>query len=636
MVNFSSLVSKYSVIALIFFSVLGLSTILYLNNSIEIQSKQHKSTVKLLANQFELPEHFDKVQSQKVAKKLAEVLQNINQYQYLTIKKNDDILINYKNTKAQPPSFITLEPQKVSSNKLKMLIVYQLDFGKQIVLFVKFLTIMLTITLVFILCVIKFNLTLQHRLFNSVSTQIKKELAQVKMAENSNDNDPTIEIPALTEGIAEIKTLLSEQAQSSARFEKEAYTDFLTGLDNRNKFVQFYEKKVRQDSPINFGVLLITRCSELPTINQTHGYGEGDRYIKSIANIINNAVQRYPKGKLFRLNHSDFATILPNELLQKAEEYAEDLTQKFNELRHTFDNCDAVAFTGLVFFDKSKSLGELLALADTGVSVAQTKNSNSWYSLKDTDILNSEDSNASNQNWCKEIEAVLESRHISLLLQPIQPSGRNSKVYSEILARFINKNEEMLPTAAFIAMAEKLDKIVDIDKLIIDSTIQEITNKNMLEQSYGINISPRSINNEHFMIWLERKLLREPNTAQKLIFEISEFGLQQNIKTSKRLIDMLHRVGARVTVERFGIGLTSFKLFKDLTPDYIKMDSSYTRNIDDDKNNQYFLRLMVDLAHRLGINVLTESVETQEEKHTLEKLFIDGCQGFYVGKPAPL
>ena len=99
---------------------------------------------------------------------------------------------------------------------------------------------------------------------------------------------------------------------------------------------------------------------------------------------------------------------------------------------------------------------------------------------------------------------------------------------------------------------------------------------------------------------------------------------------------MIHRVGARVTVERFGVGLTSFKFFRDLTPDYIKMDSSYTRGIDDDKNNQYFLRLMVDLAHRLSINVLAESVESQEEKHTLDKLFIDGCQGFYIGKPAPL
>ncbi len=321
--------------------------------------------------------------------------------------------------------------------------------------------------------------------------------------------------------------------------------------------------------------------------------------------------------------------------LKAAEDYANELMLKFNDYQQV-NELDSVAYSGLVYFDQSKPLGELLALADTGVSVAQTQKVNSWYSQKDIDILTDASANFGNQNWRQEIDSVLASGRINLLLQPIQPIGRNSRVYGEVLARFLNANDDMLPTSTFIAMAEKLDKITDVDRLIIDTAIKEITSKNMLDSSYGINLSPRSINNQHFMIWLERKLLREPSAASRLVFEISELGLQQNIKTAKRLVDMLHRVGSRVTVERFGVGLTSFKFFRDLTPDYIKMDSSYTRDIDDDKNNQYFLRLMVDLAHRLGISVLAESVESQEEKHTLEKLFIDGCQGYYVGKPAKL
>ena len=281
-------------------------------------------------------------------------------------------------------------------------------------------------------------------------------------------------------------------------------------------------------------------------------------------------------------------------------------------------------------------MGELLALADTGISVAQTQQINSWFSQKDNDILKSSSANYGNQNWRQEIEHVLENQRVSLLIQNIQPSSRNARVYGEILARFLNSNDEMLPTASFIAMAEKLDKIVAVDRLIIETTISEINSKNLYDHSFGINISARSIHDEHFLIWLERQLLREPNVTPKLVFEITEYGLQQNIKTSKRFIDMIHRAGARVTVERFGVGLTSFKFFRDLKPDFIKMDSTYTRDIDEDKNNQYFLRLMVDLAHRLSINVLAESVESQEEKHTLEKLFIDGCQGFYIGKPTPL
>ena len=194
----------------------------------------------------------------------------------------------------------------------------------------------------------------------------------------------------------------------------------------------------------------------------------------------------------------------------------------------------------------------------------------------------------------------------------------------------------MLPTASFIAMAEKLNKVAAVDRMIIEKVLTEIMNKNLLGQNFAINISAKTIHDEHFLIWLERRLLRDPAIASNLIFEITEYGLQQNIKSSKRFIDMIHRVGSRITVERFGVGLTSFKFFRDLKPDFIKMDSAYTRDIDEDKNNQYFLRLIIDLAHRLSITVLAENVESLEEKTTLEKLFIDGCQGFYIGKPKPM
>jgi diguanylate cyclase (GGDEF)-like protein len=444
-----------------------------------------------------------------------------------------------------------------------------------------------------------------------------------------------LEIPELKQGIAAIKQLITQQLENVTHLEKEAYIDHLTKLDNRSRFVQYFESQVREDSPLKFGVLSITRCSELQTVNQVHGYKEGDNYVARVATLLQQAISTYPDGRLFRLNGSDFACILPNIKLGKAEDFANGLMALFNEYQLA-SNFESIAYTGVVSFDKSKSLGELLALADTGVSIAQTQASNAWYAQKDSTILQKNNSNYGNQNWRQEIESVIENQRIMLLIQPIHPSGRNNKVYGEVLARFINSNGDPLPTVSFIAMAERLDKITAVDKLIIETTIKEINNKSMYDHSFGINISARSISDEHFMIWLERMLLRESKVAQRLVFEIAEYGLQQNIKTSKRLIDMLHRVGSRVTVERFGVGLTSFKFFRDLTPDYIKMDSSYTRDIDDDKNNQYFLRLMVDLAHRLSINVLAESVENQEEKNTLEKLFIDGCQGFYIGKPEPI
>ena len=103
--------------------------------------------------------------------------------------------------------------------------------------------------------------------------------------------------------------------------------------------------------------------------------------------------------------------------LKAAEDYANELMLKFNDYQQV-NELDSVAYSGLVYFDQSKPLGELLALADTGVSVAQTQKVNSWYSQKDIDILTDASANFGNQNWRQEIDSVLASGRINLLLQP--------------------------------------------------------------------------------------------------------------------------------------------------------------------------------------------------------------------------
>ena len=137
---------------------------------------------------------------------------------------------------------------------------------------------------------------------------------------------------------------------------------------------------------MKFGVLVMTRCSELQTVNQIHGYNEGDKYIKNVSELIQSNVDSYRSGQLFRLNSSDFATVLPNITMKEAENFATELTGRFNEFQQGAD-LDSVAYSGLVFFDKSKPLGELLALADTAISIAQTQTINAWYVQKDIDVL---------------------------------------------------------------------------------------------------------------------------------------------------------------------------------------------------------------------------------------------------------
>ncbi|WP_372763085.1 EAL domain-containing protein, partial [Pseudoalteromonas sp.] len=507
-------------------------------------------------------------------------------------------------------------------------------------------TLFILILLITILVVIPIALmrVMHQRITNKISLAVA-DIIDIYINQNQLDHDLETSIDAsrmqkLAKNLVPSFNRLShflktkrEDLQSAAlTIKQEAYKDMVTDLGNRNMFVEYYEKNIENSERSTFGSLALIRCSELQSINQSRGYQKGDEYIKAVADIIKHISGTYTGSQIFRLNSSDFIAVLPNVPLKEAERYGENLQSRFTQYQQN-QELSSVANTGIVGYEKSKPLGELLSVADNAMSMAQSKHANAWHVQRDSDLINNVSAGFGNQNWRKVIKEVIEAKRVSLVMQNIMPLGKNIKAYAEILVRFKTEDSQVLPTASFLAMAEKLDMAIDIDKLIIDASLEKIKNRNFSEKYFGINITPSSAHNDQFIIWLERRLLKDSHIAAKLVFEVSEFGLQQNIKASKRFIDMIHRVGSRITVERFGVGLTSFKFFRDLKPDFIKMDASYTRGLEDDKNNQYFMRLMVDLAHRISVSVFAEGVESQEEKHIIETLCLDGVQGYYIEKP---
>ncbi|KGJ88777.1 EAL domain-containing protein [Thalassotalea sp. ND16A] len=557
---------------------------------------------------------------------------------------NDEVIYSYKNENAtfNPLTLIDNEVplSTVKNNALAIFIKYRVNNDQ---LYKVYYTIT-SFVIAVVLLVLILGSFITNSIINSSSSKAKRYISkliavEIKTALESTGPPNTLKLPKefaeMNSVLVQLQSFVSNKQLKFEELQQTAFIDHLTDLENRSSFVDFFDNYIEQSKESAFGVLIITRCSELMTINQIHSYQEGDRYIRQVANILKKQVQHIDSAHVYRLNGSDFAIFLPNTTVNQAEKFCAELTGLFNEYQQ-FADYDSIAYSGIVKLDLQKPLGEMLALADSAISLAQTRNKNSWYVQSDPQLLKSETAGFGNQNWNKEISFVIEHQSASLLSQVIQPNSRNNRIYNEVLSRFTSSEGDILPTETFIAMAEKLDKIILIDRLVIEKTLVEIKAKNLSEQAFGINLSTRSIHDQHFVIWLERRLLKDHDIATRLIFEISEYGLEQNIRGSKHFIEMIHRVGARICVEHFGVGVTSFKFFRELSPDFIKIDGSYTRDIHIDKNNQYFLRLMIDLAHRLGVRVLAESVETQEEKCTFDEIFVDGCQGFYLAKPEPL
>lgn len=600
----------------------------------------HQQVIKQLSNQFSGDDH----------KILVQQIRNSLNPQQLQIKTADGKIVHEHNTATAVHSAAEQiqrlfgfqrdsNPLQSVDNQLTISFKANLDDLDEHFVTQFWLTLLLPLLLVITpLLVVPMRQQAQQK---QLSRQIAGALDQIVSSDTKAQ--PNIQLPDTFEQTR--LTLLkvadfhhkrqAELLKSAQQMTDDAAKDTVTGLPNRNRFVQFYEETLRDTKHVDFGIFAITRCTELQNINQSRGYHEGDKYVIQVSELIQRAVAGYRDYKIFRLNSSDFGIILPRITAKEAENFGSQLQSRLCEYQKLAE-LDSVAYTGMVNYASGKVLGELLAIADTAISLAQTRQSNGWHLVKDDGSAEQNALGFGNQNWRHVIDDVLENSKINLLVQLIQPASRSAKTYSEVLVRFYSEEEQLLPTASFLAMAEKLDKIIEVDRLIVETALSTIKNKNLQDQYFGLNLSSRCIHDDHFLIWLERRLLKDAAIASRLVFEVSEYGMQQNLKTSKRFIDMLHRNGARLTVEKFGSGMTSFKFFRDIKPDFIKMDGSYTRHIDDDKNNQYFIRLMVDLAHRIGVGVFAESVETQEEKQMLESLFIDGTQGYYIGKPQPI
>ena len=583
-------------------------------------------------------------------KKLVQQIRASSNPQLLILSQLDGVILHEHNSATAGSTWldsvyqwsgIQRQPAVIQNQELNLQLSFQPHFDQTDAVFRQSLWMMLFAPLLLCLlpalCMPLLQKNLLKRLNYTISQAIERFMrdpeAEVQLQELPK------EFESVGTAMAKFASFSQQQFQQMSQQAKQttedAFKDPITGLPNRNRFVQYYQEQLAEGSQVDFGIFAISRCTDLQQINQSRGYQEGDKYIQAVAAILQKVAGNYRDFQLFRLNSSDFGLLLPRVTTKEAEHFAQQLQSRLNEYQQ-LSELDSVAYTGLATYETGKPLGELLAVADMSISLAQTKQANSWHLQKESAVGDMAASGYGNQNWRLVIDDVINNNRLSLLVQSIQPANRSSKTYSEILVRFKTLENQLLPTAAFLAMAEKLDKITEIDRLIIETGITAIKHRNLQDQYFGINLSSRSVHDDHFVIWLERRLLKDATLASKLVFEVSEFGMQQNLKTSKRFIDMLHRCGSRLTVEKFGTGITSFKFFRDLKPDFIKMDGSYTRMIDEDKNNQYFMRLMIDLAHRIGVAVLAESVETQEEKHTLESLFIDGTQGYYIGKPSPL
>lgn len=209
-------------------------------------------------------------------------------------------------------------------------------------------------------------------------------------------------------------------------------------------------------------------------------------------------------------------------------------------------------------------------------------------------------------------------------------------MHLEILSRIsINKDEE-IHAGVFIPLAERLGRIADVDKTILETALH-LGQKDVNADSIAINISGTSLQDETFVDWLLNALRELPASAPRFIFEFAEFRATQDLQ---RLIDFSEKVknfGHTIGLDHFGKSFANFGYLKSLQPHYVKIDRAFTDELTNkNSDSHFFISALASVAHSIDIMVIVEGVEDDRQLLSLKDLNIDGVQGYHLASPALL
>lgn len=410
----------------------------------------------------------------------------------------------------------------------------------------------------------------------------------------------------------------------------QAHLDELTRLRNRHCFQRDMSVFLQQEET-HSALLILIRATKLGTINEQRGALSGDAYLKALTELITQAVSHVPSHQVYRISGADFAV-----LLQPADEIQPHLLGQ--GLKVAFDHYQqqqglaGTAYAGLTPFSSGQKIDAILARADLALARAQTGVVNGWAIQQHDSSLDLH----GQQHWKRVLDELLSQERVSFYCQPIQTLNPDMVPYQEIYARFNSNAGTVLPMDTLFAMAHRLDMVMKLEQMLIRHIMRQHKAFDSHHSRWGLRLSGNPLQNSTFLIWLDQQLGKDLDTSAQLVFELDEERLEMNLSGAKRLFELLRRQGSRSAICNFGKGIDSFALLRELRPDYVKLDPALITTLEQDEANQQFVRMIVDVSHRMGCLVIAEGVEELGQKELLQGMYVDGLQGYLIARPQEL
>jgi len=413
-----------------------------------------------------------------------------------------------------------------------------------------------------------------------------------------------------------------------------AERDPLTGLYNRHRF-QEELKKVLTSSSRRKGAsaLLFFDIDEFKHVNDTFVHRTGDALLVRVAGEVSAQVRR---NEVFaRLGGDEFAILCPNVTPDEVQALADRIVRAIARIPFEFEGHQLrlTCSLGIALYpEHADTEQDLVAQADAAMYQAKEAGKNTWRMYK-------KDSGTSQRmiarmNWNERIEDALENDRLRLHFQGIYSCKTNQLRHWEALVRMEDKDnpEQSIMPSTFIPVAEKSGKILDIDRWVLSECVNLLALHPEVP-AIALNVSGRSLGEPTLPRYITDALRREAVSPARLIVEITETAAVSDLHDAQRFIDAMRESGTQTCLGDFGAGFSSFAYLKHLNVDMLKIDGQFIKNLPADRDNQVFVRAIIEVAKGLKKRTVAECIEDEGSLDMLRTLGVDLGQGFHLSEP---
>ncbi|EIJ42750.1 PAS domain S-box/diguanylate cyclase (GGDEF) domain-containing protein [Beggiatoa alba B18LD] len=411
-------------------------------------------------------------------------------------------------------------------------------------------------------------------------------------------------------------------------------SDQLTGLPNRHFFLESLERamlNVQNNKNYRIAVLYID-LDRFRVVNESLGPDMGDWLIMEIALRLQNCL---PSNGLLARSGGDEFMILLDELsnLTDAIRLARTIN---NEVAQAFlldgYEVQTSASIGIAYSTYHQSSNDLLRDADIAMYRAKA-GGKSCYSVFNSNMHAEAMSRLQIE---AELNRGIEQNNFVLVYQPQIDLQNKALLGVEALVRFYHPKYGLMSPLKFIPILEDTGIIIKIGEWILQTALKQLKkwqDEGLSIKHVAVNLSATQFRNKHLLESVKEALTMSGVAAEYLELELTESLLLEDTESAVRTLKQFKDMGIRVTIDDFGTGYSSLSYLRRFPVDSLKIDKSFIKGVVSEPEDIAITVATIDMAHALGLNVIAEGVENEEQRDFLRDHGCDCAQGYFYSPP---